>query len=133
MTGAEFPFAFECARCGNCCTRPEGRVRVTTDEVAALARARGLAESGFVSRYLNAGPNGDWLVRLAPDGACPFLERADGLALCTVYGARPEHCRTFPFWDELRTPGPALDEARRFCAGIRPRGSDPFPISPRRL
>ena len=57
-----------------------------------------------------------------------FLE--DGReAGCRIYPVRPERCRTWPFWPELREPGPALEEAQRFCPGIQPvpagsRGAD---------
>lgn len=37
-----------------------------------------------------------------PGGDCVFWERERG---CTVYEARPEQCRTWPFWpDNVETP-----------------------------
>ena len=126
-TRDDYPFQFACKRSGNCCTRPEGRVVVTDDDVPRIAAVLQIAESGLRSRFLNAGPDGHWLVRLAPDGACPWFERENGLGSCRIYEARPTHCETFPFWEELREDGPALREAMRFCPGItgvRPRDND---------
>ena len=114
----DWPFEFSCRRSGNCCTRPDGRVRIAEDDIAALAAASELSPSGFRSRWLVPGPDGDSLLKLGPDGACPFVAFESGRASCSVYEARPEHCRSFPFWPELAEDGPALREAARFCPGI---------------
>ena len=50
-------FSFSCKRCGNCCTRADGRVRITEDDVPRIAAALDLSVAGFRSRYLNAGPD----------------------------------------------------------------------------
>lgn len=118
MSDADYPFRFRCKRSGNCCTRPEGRVRIAESDVAPLAAALEINESGFRSRFLDPGPGEHWLVRMSPDGACPFFARDGRLGACTVYAARPAHCRSFPHWDELRSDGPALREAARFCPGL---------------
>jgi hypothetical protein len=108
-----FPFRFRCRRSGNCCARPEGVVRVTPDDVARISAHLGMSEAAFRSRYVAA--SGD---RLA-DGLgprCVFL--AEGRhASCTIYAARPERCRSWPFWDEHRDPA-ALAAAARICPGI---------------
>lgn len=109
-----FPFRFACRRSGNCCARPEGVVRVAPDEVRRLAAFLGLSEPAFRSRHLAA--SGDRLAE-GLGGRCVFLE--DGReARCGVYPVRPERCRTWPFWPELRDDPQALREARRLCPGI---------------
>ena len=40
------------------------------------------------------------------------------LSACRVYEARPEHCRTFPFWPEVLEDERVLREVQRFCPGI---------------
>jgi Fe-S-cluster containining protein len=109
-----FPFRFRCRRSGNCCARPEGVVRVNDAEVERIAAHLGLSTAAVRSRYVAA--SGDRLV----DGLgqrCVFLE--DGPhASCTIYPARPERCRTWPFWDEHRDPA-ALAAAARVCPGIQ--------------
>jgi len=108
-----FPFRFRCRRSGNCCARPEGVVRVTPDDVARIAAHLGMSEGAFRSRYVAA--SGDRLVE-GNGPRCVFL--ADGHhASCTIYPARPERCRTWPFWDEHRDPA-ALAAAARICPGI---------------
>ena len=49
---------------------------------------------------------------------CVFLESQNGLRRCSIYTARPQQCRTWPFWDEnLRTPQ-AWDAAAESCPGM---------------
>ena len=113
-----WPFSFACRRSGNCCTRPDGRVRIAATDVEALAEETDLSPSGFASRWLVAGPDGDFLLKLEADGSCPFVSFERGRASCNVYRARPEHCRSFPYWQDLRSDGPALREVARFCPGL---------------
>lgn len=88
-------------------------MRVTPDDVARIAAHLGMSEGAFRSRYVAA--SGDRLVE-GNGPRCVFL--ADGHhASCTIYPARPERCRTWPFWDEHRDPA-ALAAAARICPGI---------------
>jgi Fe-S-cluster containining protein len=110
------PLRFTCRRSGNCCSRPGGFVRVTDVDVARAAAQLGISERAFRSRYVAV--RGDRLVD-APGARCPFLE--DGvITRCRIYPARPERCRTWPFWAELRKSPGTLREAVRLCPGIEP-------------
>jgi hypothetical protein len=108
------PFRFRCRRSGNCCARPEGVVRVGPADVERMARHLGLPEPAFRSRYVAA--SGDRLAE-GLGGRCVFLE-GGGEARCGVYPVRPERCRSWPFWPELRDSPDALREACRLCPGI---------------
>jgi hypothetical protein len=110
------PFRFTCRRSGNCCARPGGFVRITRADVARAAAHLGISEPAFRSRYV-AAP-GDRLID-APGARCPFLEDGRTTA-CRIYAARPERCREWPFWEELRRSPRALREAMRLCPGIEP-------------
>lgn len=46
---------------------------------------------------------------------CIFLR--DG-KYCTVYGARPKQCRTFPFWPENLESKEAWEKCKKRCEGI---------------
>ena len=93
-------------------------MRVTERDIRAIAAHLELSEAGFRARYLAA--SGDRLVEgLGP--ACVFLR--DGSATgCGIYPVRPEKCRTWPFWDELRDDPAALQVAMSRCPGIEPGG-----------
>jgi hypothetical protein len=107
-------FRFRCQRSGNCCARPEGVVRVTPNDVQRIADYLHLEEVALRSRFIAV--TGDRLVD-GPGGRCPFL--ADGRqTACEIYPVRPQKCRTWPFWEELRDPA-ALRRAARSCPGIQ--------------
>ncbi len=127
LTGV-VPFRFQCQRSGRCCTGGTGFVWVEEDELEGLARAAGQAPEAFASGHLrrvndpatgrqrlslregpgHAGGSGD---------ACSLLE---GHNHCSVYEARPRHCRSFPFWDGVLTDPEAFERARSTCPGIAP-------------
>jgi Fe-S-cluster containining protein len=109
-----FPFRWACKRSGNCCAIPGGFVRVTAEEIAAIAAYLGLAVDAFRSRHLQ--PDGERL----KDGLgnrCVFLQ--DGApAGCSIHPVRPERCRSFPFWPELHDDAGLLAQVMRTCPGI---------------
>ena len=114
---------FECTRCGNCCTGPPGAVWYTPQEGEAMAQALGVDLSTFLSRYARK-IRGGWSLqeRRSPQGMdCIFLTRDEqGRAGCSVYAARPTHCRTWPFWEENLESPEAWDDARERtpCPGM---------------
>ena len=78
---------FNCQRCGACCRIPDGIVRVSNEEIRAMA---------------------DFL-----DGTCCFYREREG---CLVHPAKPLQCRTFPFrWHNPDSFSlcPALRELQR--------------------
>ena len=88
--------AFECTRCGNCCTGAPGYVWVTIDEAKSLSESLTLSLEEFANRYLRLV--GDRLSLIEqPTGECIFW---DSIAGCRVYESRPAQCRTWPFWPE---------------------------------
>lgn len=93
--------AFECTRCGNCCTGDPGFVWVTEEELAVIAEflGRPLREV----RDLHARKSrGRVTLRERANGDCVFFDRERG---CTIYPVRPAQCRTWPFWESnLATP-----------------------------
>jgi Fe-S-cluster containining protein len=93
--------AFECTRCGHCCTGAPGYVWVTEEELATIAKflGRPLREV----RDLHARKSrGRITLRERANGDCVFFDRQKG---CTIYPVRPPQCRTWPFWDSnVATP-----------------------------
>ncbi len=49
-------------------------------------------------------------------GRCTLLE---GRNECSVYAARPEHCRSFPYWNSVLEDEAGFERARGTCPGIR--------------
>lgn len=110
------PFHFECQRSGNCCRIGHGRVRVREQELEAMALELRIPLDAFLRNHVQGHGDGDFSLRLAADGRCSMLE---GARHCRIYGARPEPCRTFPYWPRLLQEEEALRFAAGYCPGIQ--------------
>lgn len=108
------PFRFACTRSGRCCRIGHGRVWVAAEDLPRLAAARGMELAPFVARHVVRVEDRLSLCEGA-DGRCSLLE---GLNECSVYEARPERCRSFPFWPEILAGGAALAAAAAYCPGL---------------
>jgi Fe-S-cluster containining protein len=108
---------FECTGCGGCCTArgQYAHVYLNPDELRDLADELGLSAGEFRRRYTFKDEYGYTQLRF-DDASCVFLERDTNR--CTVYGARPTQCRTFPFWRDLVRDGKWTAEARALCEGV---------------
>ncbi|MBL8693099.1 MAG: YkgJ family cysteine cluster protein [Planctomycetes bacterium] len=112
--GAEFYFS--CTRCGNCCSNGSGYVWIEPEEIAPMAAALSMTEDAFARRYVREAGGRLSLVEDRPGGGrCALLE---GKNHCTVYGARPRHCREFPRWPAIVGGGEGFARARAICPGI---------------
>lgn len=87
--------AFRCRRCGNCC-RWRGIVRVTAQEVDAVAAFMEMTPEEFIGRYtcLTADRRSLSLTEDA-EGRCVFLEETEP-PRCRIEQVKPRQCRDFP-------------------------------------
>lgn len=105
MISPEILKRFECTQCGECCRWP-GAVLLQANDIAVLAEFLEMPEEDFVDRHTRLAPSRRQLALLdQADGSCAFL-KGDG---CSVYEARPEQCRTFPFAWHVKQGCPVLD------------------------
>jgi Fe-S-cluster containining protein len=91
---------------------------LTDDDIAALAGKLGLPEQDFLMKYCKTVClGGRFRVSLLerPNGDCLFIEDEG----CSVYEARPEQCRTFPYWEKLMNSDEELVRAQEYCPGIK--------------
>lgn len=105
---------FECTGCGECC-KSRGRfqyVYASRAERERLAKHFGLSLSAFTQQYCQE--TSGYFHFKNPKGDCQFL---DGLR-CTVYEARPEQCRTWPFWPDNMETRVWEKEVKPGCEGI---------------
>lgn len=113
---------FSCTMCGNCCTGPEGYVLYAQAEGEAIAKRLGIGVDEFVRDYTKETILGRSLKeKLSPQGLdCVFLDRASvpEKAVCGIYEARPEQCRTWPFWRSLVQSRRNWESAKRTCPGL---------------
>ena len=105
---------FECSQCGDCCTGAPGYVWVNQAEIAALAEDVGMDAENFEAAYVRPA-NGKKSLTEHENGDCVFF---DGEARkCTVYGARPRQCKTWPFWDSNVQSPEAWAATCEICPG----------------
>jgi Fe-S-cluster containining protein len=105
---------FTCTQCGDCCTGAPGHVWVNNEEIAALAALQGMPVQEFEERFVRRVGARKSLTEF-PNGDCVFF---DGQTRkCTVYGARPRQCRTWPFWDSNLKTEADWQHTCRVCPG----------------
>jgi|SRR5580704_10561832 Fe-S-cluster containining protein len=105
---------FTCTQCGNCCTGAPGVVWVTDEEIAQIAALRGMTIEEVRRLHTRLI---DERVSLTEhkNGDCTFFD-AD-TRRCTVYGARPSQCRTWPFWNSNLESREAWETMQKSCPG----------------
>lgn len=88
---------FECTQCGDCCTGAPGYVWLNPEEVDAISTLIGEPDrEAFEEKYTRRVGARRTLIDL-PNGDCIFFDNQ--ARRCTIYSARPQQCRTWPFWD----------------------------------
>jgi len=94
-------------------------------EARSIATALGVDPQRFERDHLRTVPDprsGELRASLREHaGRCALLE---GSRHCSVYCARPEQCRAFPFWPEVLSDPEAFERARALCPGIAVRVDD---------
>lgn len=80
---------------------------MTEADIPALAAQLGVSEQDFIENHTRLAPNRKQLALLdKADGSCAFLAGDR----CSIYEARPEQCRTFPFAWRVPEGCPELDK-----------------------
>lgn len=116
---------FKCTECGKCCTGASGFVWITLEEMEAMAASLGISLQIFKRKYIRSRDNRYALIEKKGengDYACIFLQGRK----CQVYKARPNQCRTFPWWKENLTSEASWKLAAKECEGI----NDEAPLVP---
>ena len=106
---------FTCTRCGNCCTGEPGSVRVTDNEIEALASLLDVDPDEFRAAYTRRLRRGEQSLVEKWHNDCVFWDRNAG---CRVYAARPRQCRTWPFWRAVIHSPDTWKEEARGCPGM---------------
>jgi uncharacterized protein len=88
----EPPIRYTCQRCTNCCRWP-GFVKLTNEDITAIAGFLGMSESDFIQQFTRLRPRRDGLALIDnPDESCVFLDGRD----CRIQSVKPIQCRGFP-------------------------------------
>jgi Fe-S-cluster containining protein len=106
---------FQCTECGKCCTGAPGYVWVNEEEMEAMATFLNISLSEFIKKYTRRIGNRTSLLESKKNFDCIFLKDRK----CTVYGARPTQCRTYPWWPQNLSSSQAWETTARECEGIQ--------------
>lgn len=111
---------FECQGSGKCCTSHGefGMVFLTKEDQKRFAKYLKLSIRDFNKIYCDQ-TQGIWHLKenivnnkINPD--CLFLKGNR----CSAYEARPNQCRTWPFWPEIMNAKAWKAEVENFCPGV---------------
>jgi Fe-S-cluster containining protein len=88
-------------------------VYLTEEDIPRLAHFVGMPQGEFEGQYVYRTKNMRRFRK--PRGAqCPFLQDNG----CSVHAAKPEQCRTFPFWPEILEDEDEQRAVAAYCPGI---------------
>lgn len=108
---------FSCTRCSRCCRHDEGYVFLSADDVDRLASHFGVEEDTLVEEYckeVDVGPFRRLSLKEQANHDCVFWQRG----ACSVYGARPVQCQTYPFWEGNLTSREQWESEASECPGV---------------
>lgn len=93
-----------CSSCeGNCCIGESGYIWINQQEIKRLSDLLKISIDEVKTKYLKK-INYKYSIKekqLSTDNfACVFFNT--DLKQCSIYDARPNQCRTFPFWDYFK-------------------------------
>lgn len=107
----------KCSTCeGNCCIGESGYIWIKTQEITALAKHLNISVEELGAKYLlKVGYRYSIKEKIISKNnyACIFfdLEKKQ----CGVYEARPNQCKTFPFWEHFKNN---IQEVKQECPAI---------------
>jgi Fe-S-cluster containining protein len=107
---------FECQGSGKCCTShgEYGFVFLTLEDRKRMAQHFKMATQQFTKKFCQK-IQGYFHLREEPGKPdCMFLKNKR----CSIYGARPTQCRTWPFWPEVLNAKTWKKEVATFCPGV---------------
>jgi uncharacterized protein len=107
---------FSCTRCNRCCRFDSGYVWLSRADIRGLGELLGLDARQVLDEYCRVVDIGGFRqvsLREQANKDCVFWR--DGS--CSVYGARPLQCRSFPFWAHQLVDRSAWDRVELECPG----------------
>jgi len=115
-----FPYVFDTSACnicqGRCCTGESGYIFVNKIEAQKICEVLEIDIKTLIDKYLYKKGYKYSIkeTKIGESYECVFYDR--DINGCKIYNARPEQCKTFPFWDYYKT---RVDELKQECLGIK--------------
>ena len=115
-----FTYFFDPAACreceGSCCKGRSGNIWVNAEEIGRIVGFLKSNQVDVIQRYLNPAGNRLSIRERSAGGqfVCIFFDNQE--KKCTIYAARPDQCRRFPFWQYYRD---RVEQLVDECPGVR--------------
>jgi Fe-S-cluster containining protein len=84
------------------------------EDIPRISEKLGIDEEGFRKRYVTRDSRGRTIIKLLPNGYCPFYQE-DG---CSVHAFKPLTCMSWPFWDYVTDSEQGWNRAVEHCPGV---------------
>lgn len=107
---------FQCQGSGKCCTShgEYGFVFLSLEDRRRFAKYFKISTSAFTKKYCQKLNGAFHLIEDPKNPDCMFLKNKQ----CSVYEARPNQCRTWPFWPEVMNAKAWKKDVADFCPGV---------------
>ena len=120
LKNKDYTYKFDEIRCstceGNCCIGESGYIWITQDEIEKLAKFQNITTNEVISKDLKK-VGYKYSIRETKlsetNYACKFFDIHK--KQCSIYDARPNQCRTFPFWEYFKEN---VKELKEECPAI---------------
>jgi Fe-S-cluster containining protein len=105
---------FQCQGTGRCCVSRGGYgyVYLNLEDRRRFAKYFKISTAAFTKKFCTKTDG--WFHLKDFTNACQFLKGTS----CKVYRARPNQCRTWPFWPENMNARTWSKEVKTYCPGI---------------
>lgn len=116
MESQRIEWKFQCTNCGYCCRFEPGFVFLTETDLKRLALYFELSVGDFIKTHCREvfGSDGSRIsLKEKKNNDCEFWSEG-----CTIYEARPNQCRAYPFWPNIMKSQVEWDKESEFCPGI---------------
>jgi len=87
---------------------------LTLKEGEKMAESLNMPFEEFKTKYMKKIWR-QFVLKMPYRGGCIFFKNRK----CSIYEARPEQCRTFPYWPELKASYENWKEIEKYCEGAK--------------
>ncbi len=111
---------FSCTNCSKCCRFEGGAVLLSKEDLTRLAKWANLTEEQFEKAYCRwlEGSDGLKYLCLREKSNCDCIFWDSRINGCEAYEARPEQCRTYPFWSKILESEENWNAEKNSCPAI---------------